>query len=116
MAIILQQLEKKVQGDLELSINYYRLLVALSGVKLKPKELELLAFAGLKGNIYYPPVVEEFVERFSSSEGSVYNMAGRLCRLGIFEKAGNKMKVSPRYQVDFSKEKVKLEITLDKTT
>ena len=109
--IILQKL-RCVSGDnYELAERYYSILSALNDLKLTQREVQLVAYAAVRGNMSYANVKEEFCKKYNSSSPTISNMISKLKKVKIFVKDGGKVRVNPMIALDFSKD-VKLEIML----
>jgi chromosome segregation and condensation protein ScpB len=111
MAVILQKIEKHVDSDLQRAIRYYSLLCAANEIKLSRRQLELLAFIAVKGNISSPAARREFVEMFNSSLASLENIKGKLVKKGWLVEIDRKYRVNPKINMDFSKD-ILLQINL----
>lgn len=109
--IIVQTLKKVVSTDIELAEKYYSILSAINSLKLTEREIQLIAFTAIKGNITYANVREEFCKTYNSTSPSINNIISKLKRVGIFIKENGKVKVNPVIVVDFKKN-ITLEIKL----
>jgi hypothetical protein len=106
--IIVQRLKKNVSTDIELAEKYYSILSAINSLKLTEREIQLIAFTAVKGNITYANVREEFCKRYNSTSPSINNIISKLKRVGIFIKENGKVKVNPIIVINFTKD-----LTLD---
>lgn len=106
--IIVQRLKKNVSTDIELAEKYYSILSAINSLKLTEREIQLIAFTAVKGNITYANVREEFCKRYNSTSPSINNIISKLKRIGIFIKENGKVKVNPIIVINFTKD-----LTLD---
>lgn len=111
MGVIVQKIEKKLDSDLERAIKYYSLLSALNNLKFSPKQIELLAFAAVRGSITSPAARAEFVQLFDSSLASLENIKGVLVRRGWLVEVDKKYKINPSVNLDFSKD-ITIEVKL----
>jgi len=109
--IIVQRLKKNVSTDIELAEKYYSILSAINSLKLTEREIQLIAFTAVKGNITYANVREEFCKRYNSTSPSINNIISKLKRVGIFIKENGKVKVNPIIVINFTKD-LTLEIKL----
>jgi len=78
---------------------------------LTEREVQLIAFTAIKGNISYANVRAEFCEKYKSSPPTINNIISKLKRIGVFVKDGTKVKVNPVIILDFDKDIV-LQITV----
>ena len=106
--IIVQKLKKDVYTDIELAEKYYSILSAINNLHLTEREIQLIAFTSIKGNITYANVREEFCKRYNSTSPSINNIISKLKKVEIFIKENGKVKVNPIIVVDFTKD-----LTLD---
>ena len=109
--IIVQKLKKEVYTDIELAEKYYSILSAINNLHLTEREIQLISFTAIKGNITYANVREEFCKTYNSTSPSINNIISKLKRIGIFIKENGKVKVNPIIIIDFTKN-ITLEIKL----
>ena len=109
--MIVQRLKKEVENDLQLAEKYYSILSAINNLHLTQREIQLIAFTAIKGNITYANVREEFCKTYNSTSPSINNIISKLKRIGIFIKENGKVKVNPIIVIDFKKD-ITLEIKL----
>jgi len=106
--MIIQKLKKDVSTDIELAILYYSVLSSINTLKLTEREIQLISFTAIKGNITYANVREEFCKTYNSTSPSINNIISKLKKIGIFIKENGKVKVNPIINIDFTKD-----LTLD---
>jgi hypothetical protein len=106
--MIVQKLKKDVQTDMQLAEKYYSILSAINNLHLTEREIQLISFTAIKGNITYANVREEFCKTYNSTSPSINNIISKLKKIGIFIKENGKVKVNPVIVIDFKKD-----ITLD---
>ena len=106
--MIVQRLKKDVSTDIELAIKYYSILSAINNLHLTEREIQLISFTAIKGNITYANVREEFCKTYNSTSPSINNIISKLKKIGIFIKENGKVKVNPVIVIDFKKD-----LTLD---
>jgi DNA-binding MarR family transcriptional regulator len=100
-----------VEDNYALAEKYYKILSAVNNLKLTQREVELIAFAAIKGNISYANIRKEFCEKYESTSAAINNIISKLKKMGIFVKDGTKVKVNPIIILNFEKDIV-LQITL----
>ena len=110
--IVVQRLKKNVQANIQLAEKYYSILSVINNLGLTEREIQLVAFTAIKGNISYANVREEFFKTYNSTSPSVNNIISKLKKIGIFIKQDGKVKVNPVIVIDFSKD-LTLEIKLE---
>jgi len=109
--IIIQRLKRSIETDIELAEKYYSILSAINNLHLTEREIQLIAFTAIKGNITYANVREEFCKTYNSTSPSINNIISKLKKIGIFIKENGKVKVNPIIVIDFTKD-LTLEIKL----
>ena len=108
---IVQRLKTSVEDVIPMAEKYYRILSAVNSLKLTKREIQLIAFAAIKGNISYANIRKEFCETYDSTSPAINNIISKLKKMGIFVKDGTKVKVNPIILLNFEKDIV-LQITL----
>jgi len=106
--IIVQRLKKDISSDMELAQKYYSVLSAINNLGLTEREIQLISFTAIKGNITYANVREEFCKTYNSTSPTINNIISKLKKVGIFIKENGKVKVNPVIVIDFKKD-----LTLD---
>jgi hypothetical protein len=84
----------------------------VNNLNLTEREIQLVAFTAIKGNISYANNRQEFCSKYNSSEATIYNIISKLKKIGVLIKEGNKVKVNPVISLDFESNLV-LEIKLN---
>ena len=102
--MIVQKLKKDVSGQLELAEKYYAILSNINSLNLTTREIQLIAFTAVKGNITNANVRDEFCTKYKTTSPTINNIISKLKKVGIFVKDGGKVKVNPVIVVDFSKD------------
>ena len=108
---IVQRLKKSVKDDIALAEKYYRILSSINDLKLTNREVQLIAFAAIKGNISYANIRQEFCTIYNSTSPAINNIISKLKKMGVFVKDGTKVKVNPLILLNFDKDIV-LQISL----
>lgn len=98
--ITAQKLNKKEVSPLDIAYRYYTLLFAVNELNITKREIQLVAFAAIKGNISYATYKEEFCRKFNSSSATIYNMISKLKRKNILIKDTGKVKVNPKILIN----------------
>jgi len=109
--IILQKLKCTSEDNYVLAEKYYSILSALNDLKLTQREVQLVAFTAVRGNMSYANVKEEFCKRYNSSSPTISNIVSKLKKMHVFVKDGGKIKVNPMIALNFNSD-VRLEINL----
>lgn len=106
-----QRLKRSLSDNYVLAEKYYTFLSIVNDLNLTEREIQLVAFTAIKGNISYANNREEFCEKYKSSEATIYNIISKLKKINVLVKDGNKVKVNPVISLDFDSDLV-LEIKL----
>lgn len=109
--VIVQKLKTSVQDAYVAAEKYYSLLSSLNNLKLTQREIQLIAFTAIKGNISYANIRTEFCEKYKSSPPTINNIISKLKKMGVFVKDGTKVKVNPLILLAFENDIV-LQISL----
>jgi biotin operon repressor len=109
--ILVQKLKKKENDVFSLAERYYKILSAINDLFLTEREIQLIAFTAVKGNISYANIREEFCKKHNTSSATINNIISKLKRIGVLIKDGTKVKVNPVIILDFNKN-ISLEIKL----
>ncbi len=109
---IVQRLLIKVDDEYTLAERYYSLLSTINNLKLTQREVQLVAFTAIRGNISYSTIREDFCKKFNSTSPTINNMISRLKKVRVLVKDGTKVKVNPVILLDF-KSHLTMEIKLE---
>jgi hypothetical protein len=109
--VIVQKLKKDISTDIQLAEKYYSILSAINSLNLTQREIQLISFTAIKGNITYANVREEFCKTHNTTSPTINNIISKLKKIGIFVKESGKVKVNPVIVIDFTKD-VTLNISL----
>jgi len=104
--VIVQKLKKSVEDSYASAEKYYSLLSTLNDLKLTHREIQLIAFTAIKGNISYANIREEFCSKYKTTPPTINNIISKLKRIGVLVKDGTKVKVNPRIILNFDKDLV----------
>ncbi len=110
-SVIIQKLKPSISSALKKAEMYYSILSVVNNLKLTPRQVQLIAFTAIKGNISYKSIREEFCSLYDSSSATVYNILSELKDTNIFIKENNKIKVNPLITLPFDKD-ISLDIKL----
>ena len=110
--VIVQTLLRRVEDDYAMAEKYYSLLSTVNDLKLTTREIQLIAFAAVNGNISYSSIREEFCKKFNSTSPTINNMISKLKKVRVLVKDGSKVKVNPLILLNF-KDNIKLEIKIE---
>ena len=109
--ILVQKLRKKEDDVFSLAERYYTILSAINDLHLTEREIQLIAFTAIKGNISYANIREEFCKKHNTSSATINNIISKLKKVNVLVKDGTKVKVNPVIILDFNKN-ISLEIKL----
>ena len=102
--MIVQSLKKIVDSDIQLAEKYYNVLFTINNLHLTEREIQLIAFTAIKGNITYANVREEFCKTYNSTSPTINNIISKLKKISIFIKEDGKVKINPKISIDFQKD------------
>jgi DNA-binding MarR family transcriptional regulator len=111
MKVILQKLKKQEEDSYLVAERYYTILSAINDLKLTQREIQLLAFTAIRGNISYANIRQDFCDKYGTTNPSINNIISRLKKMGVLVKDGTKVKVNPKILLNFEND-VTLEIRL----
>ena len=101
--ILVQKLKKKENDVFSLAERYYTILSAINDLKLTEREIQLIAFAAVRGNISYANIRKDFCQMFNTSSATINNIISKLKKINVLVKDGTKVKVNPVIILDFTK-------------
>ena len=111
MMVILQKLKKEETDNYKVAERYYTILSAVNDLRLTQREIQLLGFTAIRGNISYANIRKDFCDIYGTTNPSINNIISRLKKMGVLVKDGTKVKVNPRILLNFEND-VTLEIRL----
>jgi len=101
--LVIQKINRTEDDTLLLAQRYYTILSAVNNIGLTEREVQLISFIAVKGNIGYSNIKQEFCEKYNSSPPTINNIISKLKKLGALIKDGTKVKVNPLIALDFEK-------------
>jgi DNA-binding MarR family transcriptional regulator len=108
---IVQKLKVIRDDSFLLAEKYYAILSAINNLKLTQREIQLIAFTAISGNMSYKHIRDEFCKKHDTTSATINNIISKLKRMGVLVKDGSKIKVNPVILLNFSND-VMLEIKL----
>lgn len=108
---ILQRLKRKEDDQFKLAEKYYTILSAVNNLNLTTREIQLVAFTAIKGNISYANIRQEFCEIYKTTGPTINNIISKLKKINVLVKDGSKVKVNNMIVLDFTRD-ITLEIKL----
>lgn len=109
---VAQKLSKVVEDKYIIAEKYYNILSAINDMKLTQREVQLIAFTAIKGNMSYTVNREEFCKKYNTSSPTINNIISKLKRMGILIKDRGKIKVNPLILLNFNLETIILQVSL----
>jgi hypothetical protein len=110
--VIVQRLKRVTDSNYSMAEKYYSLLSTVNDLRLTQREIQLVAFTAIHGNISYSSIREEFCAKHNSTSPTINNMISKLKKIGVFVKDGTKTKVNPVILLNFNND-IKLEISIE---
>lgn len=111
----IQRLSKPVNDQYGAAQKYYQILSVLNDLYLSEGEIQLIAFAAIKGDITDSDIRKEFCERYDTTVATINNMVWRLKKKSVIIKKGKKLYVNPALTKLSFEESITLVITLPLT-
>jgi hypothetical protein len=110
--IIVQKFLRKIEDNYAMAEKYYSVLSTINNLKLTQREVQLVAFTAIRGNISYSSIREDFCKKYNSTSPTINNIISKLKRIGVFVKDGSKIKVNPVIILNFSND-ITLEVKME---
>jgi hypothetical protein len=110
--VIVQRLKRTTDSNYTMAEKYYSLLSTVNDLKLTVREIQLVAFTAIHGNISYSSIREDFCNKYNSTSPTINNMISKLKKIGVLVKDGTKTKVNPVIVLNFNND-IKLEISIE---
>ena len=111
--MILQKLKYGVKSDLDLAEKYYGIISIANKLSLTKREIQMMAFTAVRGNIGSATAKKEYVDTYNSSLATVGNMLSKLSKMHLLIKEDDsKIVVNKAINLDFS-EGITLAITFE---
>jgi ribosomal protein L23 len=104
--MIVQKLKRSLSSDIALAEKYYALLSEVNGLALTEREIQLVAFTAVRGNMTNPNIKEDFCKEYNTTPPTINNIISKLKKLKIFVKERGIIKVNPVIVLDFKKDVV----------
>lgn len=101
MKAVIQKLKREEKDSFSIAEKYYSLLSVVNNLKLTTREIQLVAFAAIRGNISYANIRKDFCSTFGTTNASINNIISKLKRMGVLVKDGTKVKVNPIILLNF---------------
>ena len=112
--ITYQKIRKGYVDKYILAQRYYGVLSVVNGFGLTEREIQVIAFTAIRGNMSYANIREDFCKKYGTTGATINNIISKLKKLGIFVKENGKVKVNPRLILNFENDVV-LEVRLEHT-
>lgn len=109
--MIVQRIKSPVKDKYRKAEKYYSLLSAVNDLSLTTREIQLIAFTAIRGNMSYANIREDFCKEFNSTSPTINNIISKLKRMEVLIKDNGKIKVNPRILLDFEQD-IQIEIKL----
>ena len=110
--VIIQKFLRKVEDDYSMAEKYYSMLSTINDLSLTKREVQLVAFTAIHGNISYSSIREDFCKKYNSTSPTINNIISKLKKIGVFVKDGTKIKVNPVIILPFSSD-ITLELKIE---
>jgi hypothetical protein len=107
-----QKLAIKTNDEFDHAEKYYGIISILNNLNLAPREIQLVAFTAIKGNITYGNARSEFCERYGSTTATIGNIICKLRKAHILIKEKGMVRVNPQIVLPFNNNLI-LQISLN---
>lgn len=87
---------------LDIVKRYFKIMAIIAGCKLTSKELALLSFICLKGNLASVSSRKEFTSQNKITPGAVNNIISALYKKKFLVKEEGKIRINPKINIDFN--------------
>ncbi len=96
------KVSRKESTPFDIAKRYYSLVSSIGDFNWTEREIQLIAFTAIKGNISYKDVKEEFCTLYKSSFATINNIVSKLKHKQFLIKDGSKVRVHPSLRQDFN--------------
>jgi len=97
-----QKLKRIVSDNYSLAEKYYSIISAVNDLHLTQREIQLIAYTAIHGNMSYANIREDFCKKYETTPPTINNIISKLKRLDILIKDRGKIKVNPILLLNFS--------------
>ena len=117
MAVILQKIRKSEPDPYKKSLMYFRVLFGVNDIHLSKREMEVISFAAVRGNVSSAGAQLELMERFGLTANAKHCIVSALKKKGFLMKGRDgKIRLVPSLlTIDFSND-LFLQIAIDSKT
>ena len=109
--IVVQKIRSVSTSNYELAEKYYNTLAIVNNLKLTQREIQLIAFTAIHGNLSDGIIREEFCKKYDTTSATISNIVSKLKKLNIIIKNEGEIKINPVIVINFDLD-VLLEIKL----
>jgi len=101
--MIVQRLKKEAVNGVSIAEKYYSILSVLNDMGLTSRDIQLVAFTAINGNIASRDNKQIFCMEYDTTMATVNNIVSKMRRLGLFVKKDKMIQVNPLVNLDFQK-------------
>jgi len=109
--ITYQKMKKGHKNVLSMAQCYYNILSVFNEIGLTEREVQLIAFIAVRGNIMGKELKHEFCKKYSTTTPTINNMVSRLKKKEMLIKKDGRIVVEPAIALNF-KNNILLEIRI----
>lgn len=109
--ITYQKLRKNVDDKYQLAEKYYSLISVINDLRLTEREIQVVAYTAVRGNMTYANVREDFCKKYNTTFPTINNIISKMRRLKVLVKEDRKVKINPALALDFENDIV-LQMTI----
>lgn len=101
METTLQKISSHSDSSFEKAKKYYGILFIANGLEYTQRDLELAAFIGVHGNIFFIEKKKEFCELVNTSMATLANIISKLYKMGVIVKQDGVIDLQPAIKLNF---------------
>lgn len=100
-AITYQKVRKRFKSNFEVAVKYYSIMSVLNDFALTEREVQLISYMAVRGNIFNIETKTQFCKEYKTSLATINNIVSRLRKIGILVKGEGNMKIRPVLFLNF---------------
>lgn len=113
-AITYQKVRKRFESNFDVAVKYYSIMSVLNDFALTEREVQLISYMAVRGNIFNIEMKNEFCKEYKTSLATINNIVSRLRKVGILIKGEGNVKIRPVLFLNFENNIV-IQVWMEKT-
>jgi hypothetical protein len=102
MKTLLQRLQVVEGSNYAMAEKYYNVLSAVNALHLTEREIQLIGYTAIKGDMTLANHRDEFCKMYNTTYATINNIISKLKKMGMLIKVNGKVKVTPIILLDFN--------------